>query len=120
MGDWDQIKEEMVKANVATYRKVPPEFVAIDPANRGGTMATGEPARLHGKKILKPGFSLSKASDACARNAPADASFILKENRRAESMSKGLIPPLVDAHIIASGTTHTHTLQFSYGRPRRV
>ena len=104
---WDEMKVVFLNAGVASRRKVRPEFVAIDPTNRNKTGATGGNAQRHGDKILRMGFSLDKCKDAVSINAPEDPSAIVRENRVFEAMSGGLIPPLVGAHVIAQGSTHT-------------
>ena len=104
---WEQIKQILVKAGLATKRKVPPEFCAIDPDNRNTTGATGGNAQAHGKKIQRVGFSLEKCSDATSISAPEDTTVLMAKNRKMETLSNGLIPPLKDAHVIVLGANHT-------------
>jgi len=104
---WELIKAALLKAKLAVKRKVPPEYVAQDPSNRNKMGATGGSSQRHGSKIQRIGFSLEKCLDATAIDAPGDTTVLMEHNRRQEQLSQGLVPPLVDAHIIVLGSTHT-------------
>jgi len=104
---WELIQQRLERAKLGTKRRVPPEYVANDPKNRGSAGATGASSQIHGKKITRMGFSMQKCADAVAISAPHDTTDLMAANRLMEELSQGLIPPLADALIVVLGSTHT-------------
>jgi len=104
---WELIQSKLLAASLAHKRRVLPEHCAIDDENRNKFGASGGSAQIHGAKIIRQGFSLLKAGDACSIQAPEDNTEIVAANRRMESLSQGLIPALIDALVVVLGANHT-------------
>lgn len=109
LSTWDDIKQQLIEANVAWEAQTPPEFVGVHPDNRSGTGVGGSEAHFHGHKICKAGFSWIKAADATAFEVAPGVSKAHDENDKIVSLSGGLIPPLTQLRLLSVGGGHTNT-----------
>ena len=86
----------------------------IDPfiycACRSKLGSTAIAAHYHGAKILKGGFSATKAMDVTAFEVlQDDIDMLAAANAQMVKLSKGLLPPLEAVRLVAIGGNHTNS-----------